>query len=190
MTTRADKYRFGLVPKRQFDPTAPLFVTRRLKFRGVTYERGDKLPDDMSKGKRFALWHSNRATNTPVVHFDRRGGFVADGVPIARKSPPPSAAPAAPSPAATAQAAEAARVSLEAFEAAAQQLATEGVVSGPMTAEVAEVVERVLVTASSDALTDVELERLTAPAISSETHARGGSHAVTAPAANRPRRSR
>ena len=97
MPPRADKYRFGLVPKRHFDPTAPLFVTRRLVFRGVTYERGDKLPDDIRKGKRFALWHSNRATNTPVVHFDRRGGFVPDGVSIARKtSPAPTAPPAAP----------------------------------------------------------------------------------------------
>lgn len=108
MAPRADKYRFGIVPKRNFDPTAPLFVTRRLKFRGVTYERGDRLPDDIGKGKRFALWHSNRATNTPVVHFDRRGGFVAEGVPLATSKPsPPSAAPAA-LPAATAQVAEAA----------------------------------------------------------------------------------
>ncbi len=113
MATRADKYRFGLVPKRHFDPDAPLFVTRRLVFRGVTYERGDKLPDDIKKGKRFALWHSNRATNTPVVHFDRKGRFVAEGVPIARKSSPPSAAPAA-LPAASAQAAEAARVFIDA----------------------------------------------------------------------------
>lgn len=86
MTTRAERYRFGIVPKRNFDPTAPLFVTRRLQFRGVVYERGDRLPDDIGKGKRFALWHSNRATNTPVVHFDRRGRFVPEGVPIARKT--------------------------------------------------------------------------------------------------------
>jgi hypothetical protein len=144
---RADKYRFGLVPKRHFDPAGPLFATRRLVFRGVTYERGDRLPDDIRKGKRFALWHSNRATNTPVVHFDRRGGFVPEGVSIARKSSPASAAPAAPSPAATAQVAAAGSVSLEAFEAAAQQLATEGAISGPMTPEVAEVVEQVIAAA-------------------------------------------
>jgi len=114
MANRADKYRFGLVPKRHFDPKASLFVTRRLKFRGVVYERGDRLPDDIGKGKRFALWHSNRATNTPVVHFDRKGGFVPEGVSIARKAPDPATAPP-------------------------------------------------LVTESLEALTDAELEKLTAP---------------------------
>jgi hypothetical protein len=82
--------------KRNYVPGGPLYARRPLKFRGVSYRKGDALPVvEMTKVRHHRLWISGLANHEPHGPFDKvKAEKVTTAAPPAPASPPEVTVPA------------------------------------------------------------------------------------------------
>jgi hypothetical protein len=59
-------------PVRKYEPSAALYARQPLKFRGVQYKHGEKLPDGIPPAKHRDLWFSGLADHEKYGPFDPR----------------------------------------------------------------------------------------------------------------------
>lgn len=78
--------------RREYDPAGPLFARRRIKLRGVVYERGSVLPE-LSKVRHQRLWQSGLGDHRKTVPL---AGNTKTAAPVAVVEAAAPMAPVAP----------------------------------------------------------------------------------------------